>query len=409
MLRPTLQYRAGRLFRMSHLVVVVALCACFVDARRVLAFPPLQASPEYYFEYDAEGLMNGAGWSGATYHADDGDVYIIEEDGQLNVIADDLPTSNDTTVVVFQNFGTGELEGITWIEDDKFALVEETTGNIVEVDIVADAVGGVINRNILTGGQFLATNPNLGNSNNGLEGITYDHENDVYYVVKEDGTNRGIWLVDPNISPPQQNATLIDDLSELADLSGIQLVGDWLYVVSDDDMVVARFNLTTGELDTHALALPQAGYEGIAMPPDGYHIFVAGDGTTDELIQYEVQGDFNGNGSLDANDIDIIFAAIRNSSMNPIYDLNGDSDIDGDDSDYLIKDVMYTWYGDANLDGEFESGDLVDVLAAGEYEDEIEDNSGWAEGDWNGDADFDSSDHVVASADGGYEQGPRTD
>jgi hypothetical protein len=73
----------------------------------------------------------------------------------------------------------------------------------------------------------------------------------------------------------------------------------------------------------------------------------------------------------------------------------------------FVHDVAKTWMGDANLDGEFNSTDLVEVLAAGEYEDNIASNSGWSDGDWNADSDFNSSDLVVALADGGYEQGPR--
>ena len=63
-------------------------------------------------------------------------------------------------------------------------------------------------------------------------------------------------------------------------------------------------------------------------------------------------------------------------------------------------------YGDSNLDGEFNSSDLVEVFAAGEYEDGIAENSYWTTGDWNSDGDFDSSDLVVAFRDGRYEEGP---
>ena len=72
-----------------------------------------------------------------------------------------------------------------------------------------------------------------------------------------------------------------------------------------------------------------------------------------------------------------------------------------------VHGLKRTFFGDANLDGEFNSGDLVDVFTAGEYEDGIPDNSGWAKGDWNGNSDFESGDFVTAFTDGGYEQGPR--
>ena len=59
--------------------------------------------------------------------------------------------------------------------------------------------------------------------------------------------------------------------------------------------------------------------------------------------------------------------------------------------------------GDANIDGVFNSTDLIDVLANGEYEDTVVSNSTWSEGDWNNDLEFDSGDLVAALATGGYE------
>jgi hypothetical protein len=52
--------------------------------------------------------------------------------------------------------------------------------------------------------------------------------------------------------------------------------------------------------------------------------------------------------------------------------------------------------GDANIDGVFNSGDLVHVLQVGENEDAIAGNSTWSDGDWTNDNEFDSSDLVKA-------------
>ena len=75
-------------------------------------------------------------------------------------------------------------------------------------------------------------------------------------------------------------------------------------------------------------------------------------------------------------------------------------------ADY-VHNVLGTWIGDSNRDGEFNSTDFVVVFSAGEYEDGIEGNSVWNTGDWNGDGDFDSGDFVAAFSDAGYEKGPR--
>ena len=70
-----------------------------------------------------------------------------------------------------------------------------------------------------------------------------------------------------------------------------------------------------------------------------------------------------------------------------------------------MHDVLGTWIGDSNLDGEFNSSDFVNVFTAGKFE--TGDPATWAEGDWNGDGVFGSGDFVAAFTDGGFELGPR--
>ena len=125
------------------------------------------------------------------------------------------------------------------------------------------------------------------------------------------------------------------------------------------------------------------------------------------LPSFEGMGDFSDNGVLDAADVDLLAAEIRSDEPNVEFDLNFDEIVDELDRIVWVHDVSRTYFGDSNLDGEFNSSDFVTVFKAGEYEDDIEMNSGWAEGDWNGDGDFNSRDFVFAFQDGGYEQGPR--
>jgi hypothetical protein len=58
--------------------------------------------------------------------------------------------------------------------------------------------------------------------------------------------------------------------------------------------------------------------------------------------------------------------------------------------------------GDANIDGVFNSGNLVHVFQVGEYEDAIAGNSTWSDGDWTNDNEFDSGDLVRAFQEGNY-------
>ncbi len=50
------------------------------------------------------------------------------------------------------------------------------------------------------------------------------------------------------------------------------------------------------------------------------------------------------------------------------FDMNGDGSISAEDHWAWVKDVKHTWFGDADLDGEFDSSDYVQVFQAGKYE-----------------------------------------
>jgi hypothetical protein len=120
-----------------------------------------------------------------------------------------------------------------------------------------------------------------------------------------------------------------------------------------------------------------------------------------------VPGDFNSDGNLTNVDIDMLSAEVRAGTNTAGFDLTSDNLVNMADQDQWVNVLKKTYYGDANLDGLFDSGDLVSVFTVGEYEDTTAGNSGWADGDWNGDAEFNSGDFVQAFSAGGYEQGPR--
>ncbi len=116
-------------------------------------------------------------------------------------------------------------------------------------------------------------------------------------------------------------------------------------------------------------------------------------------------GDFNMNGVLDAPDMDLLSAEASTGTNNPAYDLNSDNLVNELDRVFWINDLKKSYFGDANLDGEFNSSDLVVVFTSGKYE--TGSAAGWSEGDWNGDMLFESGDMVTAFTAGGYELGPR--
>jgi hypothetical protein len=118
-------------------------------------------------------------------------------------------------------------------------------------------------------------------------------------------------------------------------------------------------------------------------------------------------GDFDATGELTVEDFDLLSERVRAGTHRRGFDLNADRLVDQADRQIWVHDLKGTYFGDANLDGEFNSSDLVLVFGAGEYEDDVAGNSSWATGDWNGDGEFTSIDLVTAFQDGGYAAGPR--
>ena len=118
-------------------------------------------------------------------------------------------------------------------------------------------------------------------------------------------------------------------------------------------------------------------------------------------------GDFNGDNEITAADVDSLSAAIRAETDNLFFDITSDGSVDESDRDVWVHDVTRTYFGDANLDRLFDSGDFVQVFKTGLYEDAIPQNANWASGDWDGDGDFTSGDFVLAFKDDGYEKGPK--
>jgi hypothetical protein len=116
-------------------------------------------------------------------------------------------------------------------------------------------------------------------------------------------------------------------------------------------------------------------------------------------------GDLDGDGQLDVGDLELLQAAIRAGDQTTQFDLNGDGTVNAGDRNFWVHDLKHTYFGDANLDGQFGSGDLVAVFVAAQYEDDVPGNSTWSTGDWNGDLEFTSGDIVLAFQDGGYERG----
>lgn len=122
----------------------------------------------------------------------------------------------------------------------------------------------------------------------------------------------------------------------------------------------------------------------------------------DTIIDVVLPGDLNGDAIVSVSDVDLMCGAILDNIQSATFDLNLDGVVSRQDHDYLIKMILNANYGDADLNGLFNSSDLVQVFRFGTYEDGVPQNSGWGQGDWDCDGEFTTSDLVVAFADGGY-------
>jgi hypothetical protein len=152
-------------------------------------------------------------------------------------------------------------------------------------------------------------------------------------------------------------------------------------------------------------------------PSGGVALFMGSDAPLSDAVYRYIQvaafpipavsGDFNRSASFDSEDINLVSEMVRRGEFDSSYDLNLDSVLDQLDRSIWVHDHAITWFGDADVNGEFNSSDMVQVFAAGKYENG--EDAGWSEGDWDGNGLFDSSDMVTAFVDGGYEKGPRTD
>ena len=115
-------------------------------------------------------------------------------------------------------------------------------------------------------------------------------------------------------------------------------------------------------------------------------------------------GDIDCDDQLDVDDVNALIEQIRSGEHQPNFDFTGDELVTTDDLNTWVKDLKSTWFGDANLDGEFNSSDFVLVFQAGKFEQATP--AKWEEGEWNGDGTFGSNDFVAAFQDGGFERGP---
>lgn len=130
---------------------------------------------------------------------------------------------------------------------------------------------------------------------------------------------------------------------------------------------------------------------------------VANQTVDDVSLRLYLDGDYNNDGVWTASDLDFLSEGIRQGSQDWRLDLSNNGTVTLEDRRRWIEDLVGSHFGDANLDGSFDSGDFVTVFQGGLYETSAA--AGWEAGDFSGDALFDSSDLTLALSLGAYEEG----
>lgn len=118
----------------------------------------------------------------------------------------------------------------------------------------------------------------------------------------------------------------------------------------------------------------------------------------------QLPGDFNDDRRTDARDIDLLASQIRSGIYSSNFDLTRDGRLDHADHEFIVMQILKSAFGDANLDGRFDSRDLVQIFQFGLYEWDSPAPAIWESGDWNADGKFNSRDLIAAFQAGAYLQ-----
>jgi len=105
-------------------------------------------------------------------------------------------------------------------------------------------------------------------------------------------------------------------------------------------------------------------------------------------------GDFNADQMVDHADIDLLFMTLHEGAADLLFDVDGSGTVTSADVTFLVVTLLGTNFGDTDLDGDIDTGDLTQAIinftsAGGE-------GKSWSDGDNDGDGDVDTGDLTTA-------------
>ena len=336
---------------------------------------------------------------GALDAAEDADLVWINESvssGRVGAVQD-----TTTPIINNENFACDTLGFIDFGEDDDHGSPGTLNDN--DDEIAAGTHFGT-SLQIVNDQHPIARAAGLANGSH----VIYDDQG-----LGEDGGGRFSWCI------PNEAAEIIAIFPEFADTHPrasalfVHEAGDEMA----DGRIAEGLRIQNFLSDTNRGPAPaddpRGGSDGSGPGWEATLLTEAGLNLTEAIVAYalgqisEVPFDFDGNGELGVGDIDLLLVEVAARTNNAAFDVNGDGGVNTADVQFLVGDAstLNTWMGDANLDGEFNSGDFVQVFTAGLFE--TGNPATWGQGDWDGDGVFGSGDFVAAFTDGGFELGPK--
>jgi len=101
-------------------------------------------------------------------------------------------------------------------------------------------------------------------------------------------------------------------------------------------------------------------------------------------------GDFNDDQIVDDADIDQLFTALQAGSGDLQFDVDGSGTVTSADVTFLVESILGTSFGDVDLDGDVDTGDLTRAII--NFTSAQGSGKTWSQGDTDGDGDVDTSD-----------------
>jgi|GEM_PF-3247901 len=117
-------------------------------------------------------------------------------------------------------------------------------------------------------------------------------------------------------------------------------------------------------------------------------------------IAETLQGDYDGDGELLANDVNLLCEAVLGGENPSAFDLNADGSVNLEDQRVWVEDVRGTFFGDANLDGRVS---FEDFLVQSSNFAQTPARGGWENGDHDCDGEVNFPDFLQMSANFGSE------